>query len=103
MKTRLRKLIDMEKRPYPKIPNDIGHQNIRGVLKNLLVPDIRDDVAPSNILEAIAKYTIGWVFYGIKSGSQRMLDKMLKGFKVSDVYDAVLGARRMYQQLMKNV
>lgn len=179
VKTRPRSPVDMEKRPYPKIPDDIGEQSIRGahvyieVLrgckgsctfcqvprlfgrrirsrpldkiieevksfkkkgayriaisggttsfygcgpswinedeirkllksiseivgpKNLSSPDIRVDAASDGVLEAIANYTIGWVFFGIESGSQKMLDKMLKGFKVSDVYDAVYRARKL--------
>ncbi|MHC1601101.1 MAG: methyl-coenzyme M reductase glutamine C-methyltransferase [Candidatus Nezhaarchaeales archaeon] len=179
VKTKPRSPIDMERRPHPKIPDDIGKQSIRGahvyieVLrgckgsctfcqvprlfgkkirsrpldkvieevklfrrkgayriaisggttsfygcgsswinedeickmlksiseivgpKNLSAPDIRVDAASDGVLEAIAKYTIGWVFFGIESGSQKMLDKMLKGFKVNDVYDAVYRAKRL--------
>ncbi len=179
VKTKPRSPIDMERRPYPKIPDDIGKQSIRGahvyieVLrgckgsctfcqvprlfgkkirnrpldkiieevklfrkkgayriaisggttsfygcgsswinedeickmlksiseivgpKNLSAPDIRVDAASDGVLEAIAKYTIGWVFFGIESGSQKILDKMLKGFKVDNVYDAVHRARRL--------
>ena len=179
VKTRPRPPIDMEKRPKPKIPDDIGKQSIRGahvyieVLrgckgsctfcqvprlfgkqirsrpitdvveevkmfkkkgayriaisggttsfygcgtswineqevvkllkslsevvgpKNLSAPDIRIDAITDGILEAIAKYTIGWIFFGIESGSQKILDKMLKGFKVGDVYEAVNRARRL--------
>jgi len=39
--------------------------------KNLLALDIRVDVATDRILEAIAKYTIGWAFSGIESGGQK--------------------------------
>lgn len=63
--------------------------------RNLSAPDIRVDAASDGVLQAIAKYTIGWVFFGIESGSQRMLDKMLKGFKTSDVEDAVYRAKRV--------
>ena len=39
-------------------------------LKSLLAPDIRIDVATDKVLEAIAKYTIGWAFFGIESGAK---------------------------------
>ncbi|MDI9620175.1 MAG: methyl-coenzyme M reductase glutamine C-methyltransferase [Candidatus Nezhaarchaeota archaeon] len=85
-------------------PSWVNEEEIRGLLrslsevvgsKNLSAPDIRADAATDGILEAIAKYTIGWIFFGIESGSQKMLDKMLKGLKVSDVLDAVYRARRL--------
>jgi B12-binding domain/radical SAM domain protein len=178
VKTKPRRPVDMEKRPMPKIPDDINEQSIRGahvyievlrgckgscafcqvprlfgrdvrsrpidrvieevklfkkrgasriaisggttsfygcgpswlnegevvkllkslgeVLgpKNLSAPDIRVDAVTDEILDAIARYTIGWVFFGIESGSQKMLDKMRKGFKVETVYEAVYRARR---------
>ncbi|RSN72807.1 MAG: TIGR04014 family B12-binding domain/radical SAM domain-containing protein [Thermoproteota archaeon] len=179
VKTKPREPIDMEKRPMPKIPDDIGEQSIRGahvyvevsrgckgscsfcqvprlfgrevrsrpinkivdevklfkkkgalrvaisggttsfygcgsswldekevvkllkslsrVLgpKNLSAPDIRVDAATDGILEAIAKYTIGWVFFGVESGSQKILNKMRKGIKVEEIYDAVYRARKL--------
>ncbi len=46
--------------------------------KNLSIPDIRVDAVTEKILKAIRNYTVGWVFYGIESGSQQILNKMHK-------------------------
>ncbi|HIQ38621.1 MAG TPA: TIGR04014 family B12-binding domain/radical SAM domain-containing protein [Methanothermococcus okinawensis] len=55
-----------------------GIANIVGS-KNLSVPDMRVDYIDEDILDAIKRYTIGWVFYGIESGSDRILKSMRKG------------------------
>ncbi|HPR66402.1 MAG TPA: methyl-coenzyme M reductase glutamine C-methyltransferase, partial [Methanothrix sp.] len=47
--------------------------------RNLSVPDMRVDFVDEDILEAVRKYTVGWVFFGIESGSERMLKAMKKG------------------------
>ncbi|WP_456471972.1 methyl-coenzyme M reductase glutamine C-methyltransferase [Methanocaldococcus sp.] len=47
--------------------------------KNLSVPDMRVDYVDEEILEAIKKYTIGWVFFGLESGSDKVLKDMKKG------------------------
>ncbi|HIP17525.1 MAG TPA: TIGR04014 family B12-binding domain/radical SAM domain-containing protein [Methanothermococcus okinawensis] len=47
--------------------------------KNLSVPDMRVDYVDEDTLRAIKKYTIGWVFYGLESGSDRILKSMKKG------------------------
>lgn len=47
--------------------------------KNLSVPDMRVDFVDEEILEAIRKYTVGWVFFGIESGSPGILRAMKKG------------------------
>ncbi|HII05989.1 MAG TPA: TIGR04014 family B12-binding domain/radical SAM domain-containing protein [Methanotrichaceae archaeon] len=47
--------------------------------RNLSVPDMRVDFVDEEILEAVRRYTIGWVFFGIESGSEKMLKKMKKG------------------------
>lgn len=39
--------------------------------ENLTIPDIRVDTVSPEIMEAISKYTNGWVFYGIESGSEK--------------------------------
>lgn len=62
--------------------------------KNLTIPDIRIDMINDETLEAIKKYTNGWIFFGIESGSNRVLRKMKKGIKVDDVKNAVEAARR---------
>lgn len=62
--------------------------------KNLTIPDIRCDMINDDIMEAIKNYTNGWVFFGIESGSNKILKKMKKGIKVDDIMDAVEIARR---------
>ncbi len=62
--------------------------------QNLTIPDIRIDMMNDEILEAVKNYTNGWIFFGIESGSDRMLRKMKKGIKVDDVKDAVEAARK---------
>ncbi|WBF05729.1 TIGR04014 family B12-binding domain/radical SAM domain-containing protein [Methanothermobacter thermautotrophicus] len=61
--------------------------------RNLTVPDIRVDMVSPEILDAISEYTNGWVFYGIESGSRRMLRKMKKGITPDQVVEAVELAR----------
>ena len=62
--------------------------------KNLTIPDIRIDMINDDTLDAIKKYTNGWIFFGIESGSDRILRKMKKGITVVDVKNAVEAARR---------
>lgn len=62
--------------------------------KNLTIPDVRVDLISEDILEAISKYTNGWVFFGIESGSERVLRHMKKGINVEQVREAVDMARR---------
>ncbi|MDI9623532.1 MAG: methyl-coenzyme M reductase glutamine C-methyltransferase [Methanothermobacter sp.] len=61
---------------------------------NLTVPDIRVDLVTNEILETIAQYTNGWIYYGIESGSPRILKKMRKGISVDDIYEAVEMAKK---------
>jgi B12-binding domain/radical SAM domain protein len=61
--------------------------------KNLTIPDIRVDLISSQILEAIRQYSNGWVFFGIESGSDRVLRHMKKGVTVDQVREAVSMAR----------
>ncbi|MGB9901507.1 methyl-coenzyme M reductase glutamine C-methyltransferase [Methanothrix sp.] len=70
-------------------------QELSGILgrKNLSVPDMRVDLVDDEILEAIREYTIGWLFFGIESGSDRMLKLMRKGVTVRDNIRAVELAR----------
>ncbi|MCQ6254779.1 methyl-coenzyme M reductase glutamine C-methyltransferase [Methanocaldococcus sp.] len=56
---------------------------------NLSVPDMRVDYVDEDILEAIKNYTIGWVFYGIESGSDKVLRDMKKGINREKVLDAI--------------
>ncbi|MBC7101580.1 methyl-coenzyme M reductase glutamine C-methyltransferase [Methanothermobacter tenebrarum] len=61
---------------------------------NLTIPDIRVDLVTDDILETIARYTNGWIYYGIESGSPKILKKMKKGISVDDVSEAVEMARK---------
>lgn len=61
--------------------------------QNLTIPDIRVDLISPDILDALGRYTNGWVYFGIESGSPRMLRSMKKGIKVDDVREAVGMAR----------
>lgn len=84
---------------FKTINNDAFNELLREISsltgpKNLTIPDIRIDMINDNTLEAIKKYTNGWIFFGIESGSDRILRKMKKGIKVDDVRSAVEAARR---------
>jgi B12-binding domain/radical SAM domain protein len=62
--------------------------------RNVSSPDIRVDCINDEILEAIRKYTIGWVFFGIESASDSLLRQMGKGVKVQQVDDAIARCRQ---------
>ncbi|MEA1944790.1 MAG: methyl-coenzyme M reductase glutamine C-methyltransferase [Euryarchaeota archaeon] len=47
--------------------------------RNVSVPDIRVDYINEEMLHAIHDYTMGWVYYGIESGSDKILKEMRKG------------------------
>ena len=47
-----------------------------------------------NILEAIEKYTNGWIFFGIESGSEKILKSMKKGINLDHVRESVESARK---------
>ena len=57
--------------------------------RNVSSPDIRVDCITDEILDAIRQYTIGWVFFGIESGSDRVLRLMGKGATTQEVREAV--------------
>ncbi len=61
--------------------------------ENLSAPDVRADVLNERVLEAIRDHTIGWIFLGVESGSDRILKRMKKGITVDDVREAVELAR----------
>ena len=61
--------------------------------QNVSAPDIRVDCISDEILDAIRKYTIGWVFFGIESGSDRILNQMGKGVNSAMARDAVEACR----------
>jgi B12-binding domain/radical SAM domain protein len=62
--------------------------------RNVSAPDIRVDCISDEILDAIRKYTIGWVFFGIESGSDRILTQMGKGVSSSQVSAAIESCRK---------
>jgi B12-binding domain/radical SAM domain protein len=62
--------------------------------KNLSVPDMRVDFIDEDILEAVRRYTVGWVFFGIESGSEKMLKAMKKGTTPEKNLEAVDLAHR---------
>ncbi len=56
---------------------------------NLSIPDMRVDYVDEDILNGIRDYTIGWVFYGIESGSDKILKDMKKGVSVEKNLNAI--------------
>jgi B12-binding domain/radical SAM domain protein len=69
---------------------------IAGVMgpRNVSSPDIRVDCINDDILGAIKQYTIGWLFFGFESGSDRILRLMGKGATVSQATDAIEQCRQ---------
>jgi B12-binding domain/radical SAM domain protein len=63
--------------------------------RNLSVPDMRVDLVDEEVLEAVRDYTIGWVFYGLETGSNRILKMMRKGVTVEDGRRAVEMAKSL--------
>lgn len=61
--------------------------------KNVSVPDIRVDYVNEEILQAIRDYTMGWVYYGIESGSNKILKDMRKGINTQTNIHAIELAR----------
>lgn len=61
--------------------------------QNVSAPDIRVDCINDEILEAIRAYTIGWIFFGLESGSDRILRQMGKGATVAQAEEAVAQCR----------
>ena len=61
---------------------------------NVSSPDIRVDCINDEVLDAIRRYTIGWVFFGIESGSDEILRQMGKGVKVEQVKEAIVQCRQ---------
>jgi B12-binding domain/radical SAM domain protein len=61
--------------------------------RNVSAPDIRADCINDEILEAIKQYTIGWVFFGIESGSDRILRQMGKGISSKQMIEAIEACR----------
>ena len=61
--------------------------------KNISSPDIRVDCISDTVLDAIRDYTIGWVFFGLESGSNRILRLMGKGVTADDAWRGVEACR----------
>lgn len=57
--------------------------------KNVSCPDIRADCITEKILEAVRNYSVGWIFFGIESGSPHVLDLMQKGIYPDAIENAV--------------
>lgn len=57
--------------------------------KNISCPDIRADCITDKILDAVKSYSVGWIFFGIESGSPRVLDLMQKGIYPDTIRQAV--------------
>lgn len=63
--------------------------------RNLSVPDMRVDLVDEEVLSAIRDYTIGWVFFGLETGSERILRAMRKGVSVKDNREAIQLAKSL--------
>ncbi|MBN1234674.1 MAG: TIGR04014 family B12-binding domain/radical SAM domain-containing protein [Methanotrichaceae archaeon] len=63
--------------------------------RNLSVPDMRVDLVDETILKAVRDYTIGWVFFGLESGSDVILKAMRKGVTVEDNHRAIRLAKSL--------
>lgn len=61
--------------------------------KNVSSPDIRVDCISDTVLNAIRDYTIGWVFFGLESGSDRVLRLMGKGATATQAGKAIEACR----------
>ncbi len=61
--------------------------------KNISSPDIRVDCISDTVLDAIRDYTIGWVFFGLESGSDRILRLMGKGVTAEEAGRGVEACR----------
>ena len=61
--------------------------------KNVSSPDIRVDCISDTVLNAIRDYTIGWVFFGLESGSDRVLHLMGKGATAAQAGEAIEACR----------
>ncbi|NLV26746.1 MAG: TIGR04014 family B12-binding domain/radical SAM domain-containing protein [Methanomicrobiales archaeon] len=62
--------------------------------KNVSCPDIRADCITDEVLQAVHTHTIGWIFFGIESGSENILKSMQKGIPLDTVRDAVERCRQ---------
>ncbi|MHA1378819.1 MAG: methyl-coenzyme M reductase glutamine C-methyltransferase [Candidatus Helarchaeota archaeon] len=67
--------------------------------ENLAAPDLRIDMIPDSIVEAVLKYTYGLIIFGIESGSNKILKKMKKGITVDDVKNTISRIRKFNGKL----
>lgn len=56
---------------------------------NFAAPDLRVDMIPDSILEAVRKYTYGLIIFGMESGSDQVLKLMKKGITVQKIEEAI--------------
>lgn len=66
-------------------------RSIAGVMgpRNVSAPDLRADCLSPDVLEAIRDHTIGWIFFGVESGSDRMLRIMGKGMTAAVLAEGI--------------
>jgi radical SAM superfamily enzyme YgiQ (UPF0313 family) len=62
--------------------------------RNVSSPDIRVDCINDEVLDAIRRYTIGWLFFGFESGSDRILRLMGKGATIKQAEAAIEQCRQ---------
>ena len=67
--------------------------------KNLAAPDLRIDMLPDSIIEAILEYTYGLIIFGIESGSDKILRKMRKGINVDQIKETIKRVRKFNGRL----
>jgi len=81
-----------------KINEDAFVELLKGMAKimgskNVSSPDIRVDCISDKILDAIRDYSIGWVFFGLESGSDEILKQMGKGANTNQASEAIKRCR----------
>jgi B12-binding domain/radical SAM domain protein len=62
---------------------------------NFAAPDLRVDMIPNRILQAVRKYTYGLVIFGMESGSDNILKLMKKGITVQKIEDGITKAEKV--------
>ncbi|MHA1301508.1 MAG: radical SAM protein, partial [Candidatus Helarchaeota archaeon] len=67
--------------------------------QGLAAPDLRIDMIPDSIVEAILEYTYGLIIFGIESGSDKILKKMRKGITTDDIRETINRIRKFNGKL----